>query len=81
MQRDYSYFCPNDDHSDTFVWSLEEFDKNKDTVLCPICKKHMLVDLSTRKIKDNSRIGNKTCLTPTLNYSKASNGRDGRSYF
>lgn len=83
MNRDYTYFCTNtehEDHTDTFAWSAEEFDKNKDSVKCPICKGKMLIDISVRAVKDNKAIGNRTCLDAGFNYSKAANGRDGRKY-
>lgn len=83
MKRDYSYFCDTKgcDHVDTFSWTLEEFENLRETIVCPNCGKNMLIDISPRKVKDNVQIGNKTCLNPGLNYAKAHNGRDGRSYF
>jgi len=81
MKRDYTYFCPKCDKIQIFKWSSEEFDQNKDSISCSKCSTAMLIDLSPRKIKDNVTIGNRTCLTPGLNYSRAFNGRDGRSYF
>jgi len=83
MNRDYTYFCPgaHDEYTTTRSWDLDEFDKNKDNVICPICGKTMQIDISPRKIKDNSAIGNRSSLDPKLNYAKAANGRDGRSFF
>ena len=80
MKRDYTYFCPND-HSETVVWTLEEFEENKDNMICKECNKPMQIDISPRKFKDNIEIGNWTCLNPRTDYSKSAYGRDGRSYF
>ena len=81
MKRDYTYFCPKCDKTETFKWTLDEFDNNKNTIECTSCDTKMLIDLTPRKIKDNTLIGHRTCLEPGLNYAKAANGRDGRSYF
>ena len=84
MNRDYTYFCDDESHEEytkTFSWGLATFEKKRDSIKCPHCKKDMLIDISPRQIKDNNSIGNRTCLKPRLNYAKSANGRDGRSFF
>ncbi len=82
LKRDYSYFCNNEldieaceTSTVTHAWTLAEKKEKRDNIICPHCKKNMLIDISVRAVNNNPAQGASASMESTFDFETTGSGK------